>query len=143
MKHFMATGLSVVALLMSGCRSRQAPDPGRMASLAAALAEPIEFRSDPGLVDVGPAVGDILTLETAVLRTARHDPRIQTALAHVRTAEAEAHQSRLLPNPVVVLGFRFPTSGDHRCESVRRVDLPSAATGSRECRRSAASRVRF
>ena len=36
---------------------------------------------------------------------------MQIALAEVRVAQAEAHQSRLLPNPVLDIALRFPEGG--------------------------------
>ena len=35
------------------------------------------------------------------------DPRIQAALAHVRVAEADANQARLLPNPILTIDIRY------------------------------------
>jgi outer membrane protein TolC len=35
------------------------------------------------------------------------DPRIQAALARVRVAEADAHQARLLPNPILAIDIRY------------------------------------
>jgi cobalt-zinc-cadmium efflux system outer membrane protein len=39
-----------------------------------------------------------------------YDPRVQSALAKVRVAEAEANQARLLPNPILGLDLRFALS---------------------------------
>lgn len=55
--------------------------------------------------------GDALTLPEAVRRAVAHDPAVQVALAKVRSAVADARQTRLLPNPVLSLAFRFPEGG--------------------------------
>jgi outer membrane protein TolC len=53
----------------------------------------------------------VLRLEDATVLALRSDPRIQAALAKVRVVQAEAHQSRLLPNPVLTVAIRFAQSG--------------------------------
>lgn len=52
-----------------------------------------------------------LTLSDAVRLALATSPEIQAALARVRTAYAESKQSRLLPNPVLSVVVKFPTSG--------------------------------
>src|SRR3954462_3935703 len=52
-------------------------------------------------VDAGENDVRVLTLPEAVRRAVLHDPRLQSALAHVRIAEADAVQSMLLPNTVL------------------------------------------
>ncbi|WP_428937744.1 TolC family protein [Fontivita pretiosa] len=53
----------------------------------------------------------MLTLAEASHRALMHSPEIQTALARVRIAEAEARQTRLLPNPVLSVVLRWPEGG--------------------------------
>lgn len=52
-----------------------------------------------------------LTMVVAVRLALQHDPRIQSALAHVRGAESDARQSRHLPNPILNVDVRFPQRG--------------------------------
>ena len=73
------------------------------------MAEAIVFKVHGGPVDAaGTESSSILTLPNAVQRVLRTDPDIQSALARVRSAEAEADQARLLPNPIVSVISRFP-----------------------------------
>jgi cobalt-zinc-cadmium efflux system outer membrane protein len=64
--------------------------------------EPLDAREWPQL---------FLSIPEAVRRTLAHDPRIQAALARVRSAEAETKQARLLPNPVLSVILRLPEGG--------------------------------
>jgi outer membrane protein TolC len=50
-------------------------------------------------------------MASAVRLAVEHDPRIQTAAARVRTALADAGQSRLLPNPVLNVAVMLPEGG--------------------------------
>jgi outer membrane protein TolC len=52
-----------------------------------------------------------LTLEQVIRAALANDPRIQMALAKVRIAQAEAHQARLLPNPIFTVEVRFREKG--------------------------------
>jgi cobalt-zinc-cadmium efflux system outer membrane protein len=68
----------------------------------------IVFREEAGAFD-GPTPEDrSLTPARAVRMALGRDPRIQSALARVRVAEADAHQARLLPNPILTIDARFP-----------------------------------
>src|SRR5205807_2325681 len=70
----------------------------------------ITFRSTAP--ESGPPVGDaVLTPETAVRMALAFDPRVQSALAKVRMAEAQAHQARLLPNPIIGIDVRVVLGG--------------------------------
>lgn len=102
-------GTALFALV--GCQAVPPPEPEKASALAAGLGEPIVFRTDAGLLDE-PRAGDaMLTRGEAVQLTARRDAKIQASLARVRIAEAESDQAHLLPNPVVSVALRFPTSG--------------------------------
>ena len=77
---------------------------------AASLANAIEFHTE-ALPAEAAAAADRLTLSAALERALRQSPEVQIALADVRTAQAAAHQSRLLPNPILDIAFRFPEGG--------------------------------
>lgn len=103
-------GMLAAAVLISGC----APLP-KIESLpedlarSAGVVEPIRFQTVGQPIDVednapDPAAFAIpQTIETAL----RHSPELQASLARVRAALAEAKQTRLLPNPVLSVVFRF------------------------------------
>jgi outer membrane protein TolC len=65
----------------------------------------------PEGVDAGGDDSSSLSLVEAVRRTVEHDPRIQVALAKVRSARADSSQARLLPNPVLSVAVRFREGG--------------------------------
>lgn len=74
-------------------------------------ADGVDYRQTGEAVDVGEPSPDLLTKSDAIRRAISHDPGIQAAIARVRQAQADAKQSRLLPNPVLSVVFRFPESG--------------------------------
>ena len=102
---------ALVALpLIGGCvAAYDPPDAAADASLAAGQA--IAFHADPQPLDAAGPAGATLTLAEAVRRTLANSPAVQSALARVRVAEAEARQTRLLPNPVLSIAVRFPEGG--------------------------------
>jgi outer membrane protein TolC len=100
-----------VLLIFSGCHTPAPPDVESTVTFAGGLGEPIVFRSEAGPLDEPRQDAGVLTLSEALLLTARHDARIQAALARVRIAQAESKQARLLPNPIVTLALRAPTDG--------------------------------
>jgi outer membrane protein TolC len=55
--------------------------------------------------DAPPA--ETFTLGQAIRRAVLHDPRLQAALAHVRSAQADALQARLLTNPILTVSVRM------------------------------------
>jgi outer membrane protein, heavy metal efflux system len=57
----------------------------------------------------GPSETGDLTPQEAVRLTLSRDYRIQSAIAKVRIAEADANQARLLPNPILNIDVRFPS----------------------------------
>jgi outer membrane protein TolC len=101
-------------LLAGGCQTV-----GGFAMLDPADAEArvpgdVEVRVEEHLVegvDAGEGAVAVLTLPEAVRRAVLHDPRLQSALARVRMADADALQSTLLPNPVVSLSIRLSEGG--------------------------------
>jgi outer membrane protein TolC len=86
------------------------PEIAPEAEIAAAvgIAAELTFHSEGGPRDEVPADAkdDVhLGLDAAVRRAVLTDPGIQSALAHVRVAMADAEQARTLPNPI--LGFIY------------------------------------
>ncbi len=65
----------------------------------------------------------MLTRSQALAMTLRSDPRIQSAMAGVRAAEADAKQARLLPNPVLNVDVRYPERGSTPVEITLTGDL--------------------
>lgn len=103
---------AVSALALAGCApSLPSTDLSRSIQLATGEADPIEFRSVGEPLDAGEVTPDVLTLQEAVRRTLAHSPSVQAALARVRSAEADARQTRLLPNPILSVVLRWPDSG--------------------------------
>lgn len=101
-----------LAGLAGGCASKPFdPDVSNTTARVAGLGEPIRFLSEGEPLDVTGTYQPSLGLADAVRRALTHDPGIQAAMARVRIAQAEATQSRLLPNPVLSVVLRFPESG--------------------------------
>lgn len=111
----VALALGATLLPLSGCQFiRPVPqqDARTMSAVTASTGEDIAFRSKAGPVDESDArPGGTLTLSDAVKLALSNDARIQAALSRVRMAQAEALQTRLLPNPIVSVAFRFPDTG--------------------------------
>jgi cobalt-zinc-cadmium efflux system outer membrane protein len=93
--------------LLAACQTN-GPDPAVESAIAeaAALGEPVTFLVEGGPLDEPPAEG-ALTFSDATRRAVTTDPGLQSALARVRIAMADAHQSRLLPNPVLNFVLRW------------------------------------
>ncbi|MGC4030153.1 MAG: TolC family protein [Tepidisphaeraceae bacterium] len=85
----------------------------KAAAAMTGVGQPFEFKTEREATDVDADAGhaDTLSFSLAVRLTLRHSPEVQSALAKVRQAQAEARQARLLPNPVLSFAFRIPTSG--------------------------------
>jgi outer membrane protein, heavy metal efflux system len=97
-----------MALALLGCQPAPRPDVGAQAARLTGVAGAIVIR-ERGLSTQPAASPARLSLAQAVRLNLENDPRIQTALADVRAAEADAHQARLLPNPILVLDVRAGT----------------------------------
>lgn len=82
---------------------------GHVARIAG-VSDAIVFQSSGGPADVAYDSHGTLSLSTAVRLAVANDPDLQAALARVRAAEADARQTRLLPNPVITVLARFPES---------------------------------
>jgi outer membrane protein TolC len=117
--------VAVAALLNLGCAPIRQPEaPVRAVAADAGLADAIEFRDVPDPVDVPSTFGGRLSLPDAVRRALGTSPAVQQALGRVRTAQADAWQTRLLPNPVLTVAFRFPeNSGKPVIEAGLAADL--------------------
>lgn len=101
-------GLATLALLLLTACQTIRPDPAAESSItqATAVGEPLTFLVEGGPLDE-PASGDTLTLIDATRRAVTTHPALQSALARVRIAMADADQSRLLPNPVLNFVLRW------------------------------------
>ncbi len=101
-----AAALALWAL--AGCTATRPPVEQDIGA-ATGLGDAIVFRQTPEPLDNLAGAPDAqLTLDQAVRLAVLRDPRIQAALAHVRMAEADANQARLLPNPILNIDIRFP-----------------------------------
>jgi cobalt-zinc-cadmium efflux system outer membrane protein len=96
-------------LALAACASPR-PDPEAEAaiSVATGVDSAVTFRVEGTPLDE-PAVpdGERLALADAVRRSIATDPMLQSALARVRVAMADADQAHLLPNPVLDFVVRF------------------------------------
>lgn len=96
-------------LAATGCAMQaQWPEPERQAQLATNLQNAIELRIAPGPTHITESIADNhLTLTQAVNEAMHNSPSIQMALWRVRAAQAQTHQARLLPNPVLSVMVRW------------------------------------
>src|SRR5215204_3729400 len=93
--------------LVGGCQSGSVSvRPETEAANAAGLERAILFDQVGGPVDVADHDSGQLTLVEVTRLAVTTHPQIQAALAQVRTAQADARQVRLLPNPILSLVFR-------------------------------------
>lgn len=100
------------ALALMGCTtSAYGPSAEQSAAEAAGIGQAIVFHAEGLPTGGGGSVPATLGLETAVRMAVSNDPGIQAALGRVRIAEAEADQTRLLPDPIVSVAFRYPEGG--------------------------------
>ena len=118
---------AVAAFAAAGCQlSHPMPAVDAPREVSVAAGEPVAFRVDAGPLDAaGAAPVGTLTLAEAVRLTVRNDPRIQAALWHAREAQAEALQTRLLPNPLLSVAVRVPSSGSAIIEASITQELAS------------------
>ena len=94
-----------------GCATAPpAHDTAAQIQSAASLENAIVFHTEALPLEAAGAA-DSLRLSTAVERALRQSTEVQITLAEVRGAQAVAHQSRLLPNPILDIAFRFPEGG--------------------------------
>lgn len=98
----------LTAMIVAGCHAPRPDVPADVARLTG-LENAITFRADAEAAPPTDPSG-LLTPQAAVRMSLSYDPRVQSALAKVRVAEAEANQARLLPNPIIGLDLRFALS---------------------------------
>lgn len=101
-------GLPLTAVIVAGCHAPRPNVPADVAWLTG-LENAITFRADAEAAPPTDPTG-LLTSQAAVRLALSYDPRVQSALAKVRIAEAEANQARLLPNPIIGIDVRFALS---------------------------------
>ncbi len=113
MQSKLISVLALSALGVSvGCQPKPHwPEPERHAALAAGLDEPIAIRVVGSPVDEAEPDPSAITPAEAIRLALTSHPEIQAAIARVRMAQAEAHQERLLPNPVLDVALRFAETG--------------------------------
>jgi len=104
--HFL-----IIALVIGCATAPPGHDTARQIQSASGLATAIAFHSDALPLNAPAKAGDTLTLSKAIEQALRQSAELQIALAEVRVAQADAHQSRLLPNPVLDIALRFPEGG--------------------------------
>lgn len=92
--------------MLAGCAASR-PDVAAQAGRLSGIDGAIVFREHAAPFDPPPPADRTLTPERAIRIALSRDPRIQAALAHVRVAEADANQARLLPNPILTIDIRW------------------------------------
>ncbi|MEX0774918.1 MAG: TolC family protein [Phycisphaeraceae bacterium] len=111
MRMIWVTQLMLIATV-GGCAVNPPwPNPQQLAEQAAGVEGAIELRLEGEPIDAQAAHDGQLSMAEAIRQSLHHDPGVQIALARVRAALAEAHQARLLPNPVVSVVLRWSESG--------------------------------
>jgi cobalt-zinc-cadmium efflux system outer membrane protein len=106
--------LLAAALVAAGCGppvGGKGYDFRREAAHVTGDAALIRFHTQGGPIDAPADAGPRLTRADAVRLALASDPDLQVALAKVRSAEADARQARLLPNPVLSVVVRFREGG--------------------------------
>jgi outer membrane protein TolC len=112
LKHNATSVFGACALLCAGCAGRPpAPEPSADQCHIVGAGAAIRLTMDDLPVDQVQPESEELSLATAVQRALASSPEIQSALARARAAWADAHQARLLPNPVLNVAIRFPDGG--------------------------------
>lgn len=102
--------LSIVLFAAAGCvGSPPQPEAERRIGEATGSTAPILFLPEGDATDATWATAAELALGEAIRRALLSDTRLQSHLARVRVALADAEQVRLLPNPVLEIAYRFPT----------------------------------
>ena len=92
--------------MLAGCAASR-PDVAAQAARLSGIDGAIVFREHAAPFDPPPPADRTLTPERAIRIALSRDPRIESALAHVRVAEADANQARLLPNPILTIDIRW------------------------------------
>jgi cobalt-zinc-cadmium efflux system outer membrane protein len=107
--------IAPVLAAVAGCQQRAnlEVDLQQRVTTSTLIQDAITWESDAQPIEAAttPADADTLTLAGAVNLAVRNSPAVQVALWKVRAAEADADQSRLLPNPVLTATYRFAEAG--------------------------------
>jgi len=104
-KNLIPGVLFTVGLI--GCEAPRIDVAGQTAHLTG-LTDAIVFRESDPSQPIPPATTDHLGLAQTVRLALQNDSRVRSAMEHIRMAEADSEQARLLPNPILVLDMRFP-----------------------------------
>lgn len=103
------------ALLMLstlGCASQpEWPGPEQQGAALTGIDDAIQIQTQAQAADLPGDLGSELSLVTALREALVHSPALQSSLWRVRQAQAQAHQARLLPNPVLSVMIRWPEAG--------------------------------
>ena len=105
--------LAAIALLSAiACATPPMPvnDTDEHIQSAASLANAVQFHTN-ALPAEAAAAPNRLPLFIAMERALRQSTELQIALAEVRAAQADARQSRLLPNPIMDIALHLPEGG--------------------------------
>lgn len=99
--------ITVFLIALNGCvGNRPSSDAPSLITWATGVSDASLLRTTSDPVDVSASNSPFLTMIEATRRTLVNDPELQSALAHVQEAEADADQARLLPNPVLSITVR-------------------------------------
>ena len=110
-KIFLASLSGASFALLSACHTPMpADDAAAAATKAAGLRAAIIFQTNSAPIDLAASTNS-LALPDAVQQAVLASPEIQMALARARAAQADAWQTRVLPNPVLHILFRLPEGG--------------------------------
>ena len=101
----------IIALAIGCVTAPPGHDTARQIQTAAGLSDAIAFHTNALPLNAPVKASDSLTLSKAIEQALRQSPELQISLAKVRAAQADAHQSRLLPNPILDIALRLPEGG--------------------------------
>jgi len=103
---------ALASLIVVGCTTPPMPahDTAKHVQSAASLANAIQFHTNALPVEAA-AAPSRLPMATAIERALHQSTELQIALGEVRAAQADARQSRLLPNPILNIALRLPEGG--------------------------------
>ncbi len=103
----------MILIVAAGCvAAPPATEAERLVGEATGVAEPVVFLSADAATDAPPIDSGQLTLKDAIQRAVLSNPRLQSLLARVQVALADAEQARLLPNPILEIAYRIPRIDD-------------------------------
>lgn len=126
-----AVAAGLLLLTATGCQvGQRVPAVTGVEIVQEATGQPVVFHTSelPLNQDPDASSGDSLSLTDAVRLAVNHAPELQAALAEVRVALAEAQQTRLLPNPILSVAVRLPSSGSSIIEASLSQELASLLT---------------